>query len=549
MMRPQQGPSSPQKYPVAAGDRPEAGAFGEGTLAALMQEIARIASQFLEVEEAIQGVLAQVRGGLGIEQMVVYVTDSETGDLILQVGEGPSETPRPPTGARREEAKPNLSLPLRAADATLGMLKVWSPPHGISTQGEQLLRFAALQLAVAAERWQLRQRLRETTQVLEERDHFEPGVSDGLTDGLVTTDTLGTVTFANRAAEELVGRPRRSLTGRPLGEAVPSSEDWLVWLATDSLITGRASPPREVNLLRPDGTSLPVEARVSVLRGDGGATRGVVLILKDLREQKALQQEKSRLDRLAVMGEMSAVVAHEFRSPLAGIKLGVQYLSQHVRPEDPLGHSVSIIADEVEQMDRKVEDILLISRRFELQLRPCDPKELVERAVSKLAGDLQTSRIRVHREFADRVPLIMADAMRMEQVLTNLIQNAIDAMPEGGDLILSVACQRRGAAEGEAQATAGSSLSWGSPTAATEVTIRVRDTGEGIPLVALDRIFEPFYTTKSKGTGLGLAIVDRIVREHGGQVKAANAPDRGAEFTITLPASLQESSPWQRLSS
>jgi signal transduction histidine kinase len=135
----------------------------------------------------------------------------------------------------------------------------------------------------------------------------------------------------------------------------------------------------------------------------------------------------------------------------------------------------------------------------------------------------------------------MADAARMDQVFTNLVQNAVDAMPEGGELTVTVAFE--GAPEGTREAEARDSVSPG------QVVFTFRDTGPGIPLVALAEIFEPFYTTKTKGTGLGLAIVDRIVKEHGGQVRAANAPDRGAEFTITLPAFYRESLPWQRPSS
>ncbi|MGC8839251.1 MAG: two-component system sensor histidine kinase NtrB, partial [Anaerolineae bacterium] len=450
---------------------------------------------------------------------------------------------RTPLGHRESPPlpRPTLTIPLKASDATVGMLKVWVPQGALSQESETLMAFAAGQLALAAERWQLRQQLRETTRALEEADHFGTGVFDGLTDALVTIDPLGTVTFANRAAEDLVGRPRRSLIGHPLGKAIPTAEDLLLRVASDSLIAGRPIPPREVVVLRPDGGSLPAEARGFSLRNEDGRTTGVALLLKDLREQKALQQERHHLDRLAVIGEMSAVVAHEFRNPLAGIKLGVQYLLRHVPPENPLRPSVAMIAEEAEQMARTVEDILLISRRFELHLRPCDPVELVEHTLSHLAPALEGARIQVRREFASPIPLVMADAARMDQVFTNLVQNAIDAMPEGGELTVTVAFE--GDPKGSRTPGTGDSVSPG------QVVFKFRDTGPGIPLVALTEIFEPFYTTKTKGTGLGLAIVDRIVKEHGGQVRAANAPDRGAEFTITLPAFYRESSPWQPPSS
>lgn len=529
------------KDPTSAGTRAKDVAAPWDALASAMQRIGEAVARFPEIEEAIQEVLGELRAHLPEADLVVYVTDVETADPVLRVGEEPHA--RTSLGRREPDPSPRpaLTIPLKASDATVGMLKVWAPQGSLSQEHEVLVAFAAAQLAVAAERWQLRQQLRETTRALEEADHFGTGVFDGLTDALVTIDTLGTVTFANRAAEELVGRPRRSLIGHPLGKAIQTADDLLLRVASDSLIAGRPIPPREVVVLRPDGGSLPAEARGFALRGEDGRTTGVALLLKDLREQKALQQERHHLDRLAVIGEMSAVVAHEFRNPLAGIKLGVQYLLRHVPAENPLRPSVAMIAEEAQQMERTVEDILLISRRFELRLRPCDPVELVQHTLSRLAPALEGARIQVRREFASPVPLVMADAARMDQVFTNLVQNAIDAMPEGGELTVTVAFE--GATKTSQQPETKEGISPG------QVVFKFRDVGPGIPLVALTEIFEPFYTTKTKGTGLGLAIVDRIVKEHGGQVRAANAPDRGAEFTITLPAFYRESSPWQPPSS
>lgn len=539
-VRPQsQRPSSPESL-VPGGAQAKVVAPLWGDLVAAMQRIGEAVARFPEIEEAVQEVLGELRAHLPGTEMAVYVTDGETGDLMLRIG----EEPRRGTPLGRREAsppRPTLTVPLKASDATVGVLKVWAPQGPLPREQEALLAFAAGQLAIAAERWQLRQQLRETTRALEEADHFGTGVFDGLTDALVTIDPLGTVTFANRAAEELVGRPRRSLIGQPLGKALQTADDLLLRVASDSLIAGRPIPPREVVVLRPDGGSLPAEARGFALRGEDGRATGVALLLKDLREQKALQQERHHLDRLAIIGEMSAVVAHEFRNPLAGIKLGVQYLLRHVPPDHPLRPSVAMIAEEAEQMARTVEDILLISRRFELHLRPCDPVELVEHTLSHLAPLLESAHVRVRREFAPSIPLVMADAARMDQVFANLVQNAVDAMPQGGELTVTVAFE--GDPGGGREPGAKDSVSPG------QVTFRFRDTGPGIPLVALTEIFEPFYTTKTKGTGLGLAIVDRIVKEHGGHVRAANAPDRGAEFTITLPAFYRESSPWQPPSS
>ncbi len=527
--------------PASGGTHPKDAVAPWDALAVAMQRIGEAVARFPEIEEAVQEVLRELRAHLPGADLAVYITDAETGDLMLRIG----EEPRGGIGPGHREAdsppRPALTFPLKASDATVGMLKVWAPQAPLAREREALVAFAAGQLAMAAERWQLRQQLRETTRALEEADHFGTGVFDGLTDALVTIDTLGAVTFANCAAEDLVGRPRRSLIGQPLGKAIPTADDLLLRVASDSLIAGRPIPPREVVVLRPDGGSLPAEARGFALRGEDGRATGVALLLKDLREQKALQQERHHLDRLAVIGEMSAVVAHEFRNPLAGIKLGVQYLLRHIPQDHPLRPSVAMIAEEAEQMARTVEDILLISRRFELHLRPCDPVELVEHTLSRLAPLLESAHIQVRREFASPVPLVMADAARMDQVFTNLVQNAVDAMPEGGELTVTVAFE--GAPEGTREAEARDSVSPG------QVVFTFRDTGPGIPLVALAEIFEPFYTTKTKGTGLGLAIVDRIVKEHGGQVRAANAPDRGAEFTITLPAFYRESLPWQRPSS
>ena len=254
-------------------------------------------------------------------------------------------------------------------------------------------------------------------------------------------------------------------------------------------------------------------------------------------EQAAITIENSRLyermkerDRLAALGEMAAGLAHEIRNPLGAIKGAAQYLDPGALHEGD-AEILQIIVEEVNRLDGVVAQFLDYSRPMSPgaseKLTPTDLNDVLARTIKLIEGSLPPN-VRLETSFEPELPRILGDAEQLKQVFINLALNAVQAMPDGGRLVVRTRRPRQPLELG---------LSDASPRyAADQVEVRFADTGAGIPEEAKDRIFIPFYTTKSKGTGLGLAISQRIVKAHGGSIEVQSRFGEGSEFILRFPS-------------
>jgi two-component system, NtrC family, sensor histidine kinase HydH len=254
-------------------------------------------------------------------------------------------------------------------------------------------------------------------------------------------------------------------------------------------------------------------------------------------EQAAITIENSRLyermkerDRLAALGEMAAGLAHEIRNPLGAIKGAAQYLDPAALREGD-AEILQIIVEEVNRLDGVVAQFLDYSRPMGPgatdKLTPTDLNDVLARTMKLIESSLPPN-VRLETSFEPELPRILGDAEQLKQVFINLALNAVQAMPDGGRLAVRTRRPRQPLELG---------LSDASPRyAADQVEARFADTGAGIPEEAKDRIFIPFYTTKSKGTGLGLAISQRIVKAHGGSIEVQSRLGEGSEFILRFPS-------------
>ncbi|RII29545.1 MAG: histidine kinase [Geobacter sp.] len=228
-----------------------------------------------------------------------------------------------------------------------------------------------------------------------------------------------------------------------------------------------------------------------------------------LREERHLQEMEKR-ENMARMGEMGAMLAHEIRNPLAGIKGFAQLIEK--RPEDPrTKESAHRIVAEAKRLEALVSDLLAFARIEGLAMEPVELAGLIEQTAALLRPEAEQSNVTMNLDCPDEL-LVVANRDRLTQVLLNIARNALQAMPEGG--ILNIYAQLAG------------------PMA----SIQIKDTGQGISPEILPRIFEPFFTTKARGTGLGLALCKKIVEEHNGDISVASGPGSGTTITVTLPA-------------
>lgn len=237
------------------------------------------------------------------------------------------------------------------------------------------------------------------------------------------------------------------------------------------------------------------------------------------------RQETMLADRLAAVGEMAAGVAHELRNPLTSIKLLMQTAADGP-PGDTLTHEhVHVVLEQVIRMENTIQGLLDFARPPRMQTVCHDLRDTVHRALNLMEGYAKQQEVAVHQECPTTPVVVDGDPEQLHQVFVNLMLNGVEAMPDGGELRVTV------------QYTDGVS-----PVA----KITFCDTGTGIPDAVMQRIFEPFVTGKERGTGLGLAISRRILEQHGGRLTAANRKPRGAEFTVELPLSRKRPTPTLR---
>jgi signal transduction histidine kinase len=221
-----------------------------------------------------------------------------------------------------------------------------------------------------------------------------------------------------------------------------------------------------------------------------------------------------RSDRLATLGRVAAAMAHELRNPLSSIRGFGQLFRKHaVTEKDPtLRQYADMIVGEVDRLNGVITTMLKFSRPIEVRCEPSDVRSVINHLLRLVHADAKHRNITLCSHVASDVPPVMMDTNLMTQALLNLLINALDAMPQGGNLTIDV-----------------------TRTATQRVSIAVRDTGTGFSREHLSQIFQPYFTTKPTGTGLGLATVDKIVAEHGGRIRVESALGKGTVFYIELP--------------
>jgi signal transduction histidine kinase len=245
----------------------------------------------------------------------------------------------------------------------------------------------------------------------------------------------------------------------------------------------------------------------------GDLARSFSTMTAQLRESR---QQLVQSEKLASIGEMAAAVAHGLRNPLASLRASAQLVLRH--PASPAAEEqLRAIVAEVDRLDRRISHLLSFSRPAPFRTAPEHLASLARNVLPAFTDRLRTQGVELDYRIPDDLPVLKADAMRIEQVLVELVANALDAMPEPGRLTLAAA------------KAAG-------PAGAPGVEVTVRDTGRGIPAETLALVGQPFFTTRQDGTGLGLATAKRFVEQHGGRLDLESQPGGGTTVRIWLPA-------------
>ena len=248
----------------------------------------------------------------------------------------------------------------------------------------------------------------------------------------------------------------------------------------------------------------------------GAATIAAVLAMWAYQRFVLLERRTRQAERLAEIGSLTGGLAHEIKNPLSTVQLNLQLLQEDLTPDNPaysrITNRLGVVQRETSRLRDILEDFLRYGGRIELDRKPVDLNQLLEELVDFFTPQAQLSRVQLRLKRSPSPVIANVDVKLIKQAVLNLMINALQAMPSGGELILSVSNQ------------------------AGRVIIDIIDTGSGIPPDVLSKIFLAYYTTKRGGTGIGLAMTKRIIEEHGGVITVQSAPGKGTDFTITLPA-------------
>lgn len=331
-----------------------------------------------------------------------------------------------------------------------------------------------------------------------------------LPDGLVVFDARGRITRLNRAALDLLGMEApakgRTYQGRKAADVLPAAlADLAARLHVEPVLADT-----EITLRHGEDVRYLSVRGGHVNEGDEGRL-GSLMFLRDLTEVRRLEAEVRRREKLAAVGNLAAGVAHELRNPLSSIKGYATYFGGRFPAGSADREAAQVMVREVERLNRAIGDLIGLSRPTDIRPRLIGMRRLVEDTLRLIGQDAASRGVAVRFDASPSLPEVAIDPDRMRQVILNLCLNALEAMPDGGELSLSL--------QPDAEA----------------LRLEIRDSGMGIAPDALPHIFDPYFTTKGQGTGLGLATVHKIIEAHGGSISVTSEPGQGAAFRILLP--------------
>lgn len=363
---------------------------------------------------------------------------------------------------------------------------------------------------------------------MQRRDHqqlemLHQNIVHSMNSGLLTIDGEGRIRFANRAASDILGVSPEGLTGRLFNELFPD-----IHCASWPQLPPSSFPPpsseivsrQEIQYDRPSGERLCLGYTVSALQHELEEGTGWIFIFQDLTRLKAMEERVQRMERVDFAGKIAAEIAHEIKNPLAAMSGAVQMLQRNMPGNSVESRLMQIVEREIQRINELVIDFLWLAKgaRKPEKTEPITVCSVIDEMLMLLKSREKVNpRQRLDTQF-EYSPVVTMDPQHFRQILWNLLVNALESMPDGGELTVAVA-PANGSGSREVQ----------------EARIDIRDTGCGIPDEVRQRLFEPFFTTKKTGTGLGLSIVYQLVETAQGRLQVSPNHPKGTTFSIFFP--------------
>jgi len=360
------------------------------------------------------------------------------------------------------------------------------------------------------------------TRELEDVKNFTESIIQSIGSGIIITEMNDTITYINRAGERILGYSKGDLTGKPFSIFGLREKQ--------SMIPSFLNNPDDLDtrkegwMRKNDHTEFPVGFTINNHLSNRGEKIGKIVVFRDLTNVYKIQEEILRMDRLVSLGKLASGIAHELRNPLAGIKTTAQALGEEMSGEDSRREYLHRITKEIDRLNDLLKTFFSFAKPQNLNLVHCHIKEIINEIIPFLIKEIADKGIRFIETYHPKLSKIKVDKTQMHQVFLNLFLNAIQAMPNGGELKIEASPMVSTSPEGFKQ---------------NFIKVVISDTGRGIPPHIVHKIFDPFFTTKPKGIGLGLSITYQIIKKHVGTIKVESQWERGTSFVINLPEALE----------
>ncbi len=505
-------------------------------------EFARDLTSELHVDSLLQQITDRLSETLGVDRLAVFLATEPEGFRLAR-SRGMNFTPKtdvsfldpaqpalakgylffdsikkvfgfPPAAQKAiEQLKLHYYLPFKVKERTLGYLGLGKTREGdyLSSEDIDLLQTISGYVSIALENARLYESLELRAHDYQTLRDFSQNIIESINAGVLACNLEGTVEAWNSALERLYGLSRTEALGRTLEAIFPPE--------LRSELSRVSDPHHTLNLYKfrmRNAQDRPLILSLSVvpLIGKEDQVIGRLLIFNDLTERVNLEDQLMQAEKLSSIGLMAAGIAHEVNTPLAVISSNAQMLMRQMDPDDPRTKTLDKIIAQAFRASEIANSLLKFSRVGGSECSDLDVNRIISESLSLVDPMLKTARISVHAQLKPFLPAVYGNSGKLQQVFMNLIMNARDAMPRGGELTITTNAEN------------------------SAVSVEVADNGMGIPAEHLNKIFDPFFTTKatSRGTGLGLAVTYGIIQEHSGLIQVDSVVGRGTTFHLEFPA-------------
>ncbi len=363
-------------------------------------------------------------------------------------------------------------------------------------------------------------------EVFSSLDHYmkEGKLMEVLSQGAVTLDGEGRVTHINRVAERALDTSFEEAEGAHFRDIFLETPENTIFLnLIDNAVKDNSTQIFEDMEVNKKKGSVKLNGRITPKADDTGRPAGLVITFQDPTEAEHIRDWIRQADQMAGLGTMAAGFAHEIRNPLASIRGLMELIREDLDETDPKRRYADTIISEVDRANKLVEEVLDFAQTESAAPEPVDVNSLLRQAISVSKYHIPEKEVTVSEDLEKGLPLVLARPEKLTQAFGNLLVNAIAATPEGGSVRVSSTLEdgAPGFNEGAVQSK--------------RLVVRFSNTGSFIPPEDIERVFLPFFTTKSDGTGLGLPITHRIVSAHGGKIRVESGRDKGTTFEVELP--------------